>query len=111
MEKYCSYKWNSTYVCVQRLSTIIKQIINVNFVLIRLPRASDAPVVSGGSIFSWGTKFKYTGRTEKEVLEETGPLRKEEPPIQRCQTTCLRRKASSVPATPSTPSQDLVEIS
>ncbi|XP_076684318.1 FERM domain containing isoform X3 [Andrena cerasifolii] len=75
-----------------------------------LPRASDAPVVSGGSIFSWGTKFKYTGRTEREVLEETGPLRTEEPPIQRCQTTCLRRKASSVPATPSTPSQDLVEI-
>ncbi|XP_032679020.1 FERM domain-containing protein 5 isoform X2 [Odontomachus brunneus] len=75
-----------------------------------LPRASDAPVVSGGSIFSWGTKFKYTGRTEREVLEESGPLRKEEPLIQRCQTTCLRRKASSVPATPSTPSQDLVEI-
>ncbi|XP_012277275.1 FERM domain-containing protein 5 [Orussus abietinus] len=75
-----------------------------------LPRASDAPVVSGGSIFSWGTKFKYTGRTEREVLEETGPLRKEEPPIQRCQSTGLRRKASSVPATPSTPSQDLVEI-
>ncbi|XP_067204691.1 FERM domain-containing protein 5 isoform X2 [Linepithema humile] len=75
-----------------------------------LPRASDAPVVSGGSIFSWGYKFKYTGRTEREVLEEAGPLRKEEPPIQRCQTTCLRRKASSVPATPSTPSQDLVEI-
>ncbi|XP_015594364.1 FERM domain-containing protein 5 isoform X6 [Cephus cinctus] len=75
-----------------------------------LPRASDAPVVSGGSIFSWGTKFKYTGRTEKEVLEETGPLRKDEPPIQRCQSTGLRRKASSVPATPSTPSQDLVEI-
>ncbi|XP_011333183.1 FERM domain-containing protein 5 isoform X5 [Ooceraea biroi] len=74
-----------------------------------LPRASDAPVVSGGSIFSWGYKFKYTGRTEREVLE-AGPLRKEEPPIQRCQTTCLRRKASSVPATPSTPSQDLVEI-
>jgi len=67
-------------------------------------------VLSGGSIFSWGYKFKYTGRTEREVLEEAGPLRKEEPPIQRCQTTCLRRKASSVPATPSTPSQDLVEI-
>ncbi|XP_046752103.1 FERM domain-containing protein 5 isoform X2 [Diprion similis] len=77
-----------------------------------LPRASDAPVVSGGSIFSWGTKFKYTGRTEKEVLEETGPLRKEEPAIQRgnARTSSLRRKASSVPATPSTPSQDLVEI-
>ncbi|XP_076236582.1 FERM domain containing isoform X2 [Calliopsis andreniformis] len=75
-----------------------------------LPRASDAPVVSGGSIFSWGTKFKYTGRTEKEVLEESGALRKEESPTERCQSTCLRRKASSVPATPSTPSQDLVEI-
>ncbi|XP_011498476.1 PREDICTED: band 4.1-like protein 3 [Ceratosolen solmsi marchali] len=75
-----------------------------------LPRASDAPVMSGGSIFSWGTKFKYTGRTEREVLEETGPLRKEEPPIQRCHSAGLRRKASSVPATPSTPSQDLVEI-
>ncbi|XP_053974673.1 FERM domain-containing protein 5 isoform X6 [Hylaeus anthracinus] len=75
-----------------------------------LPRASDAPVVSGGSIFSWGTKFKYTGRTEKEVLEEMSPLQKDEPSAQRCQTSCLRRKASSVPATPSTPSQDLVEI-
>ncbi|XP_043477731.1 FERM domain-containing protein 5 isoform X5 [Leptopilina heterotoma] len=75
-----------------------------------LPRASDAPVLSGGSIFSWGTKFKYTGRTEREVLEEAGPLRNEEPPIQRCHSTGLRRKASSVPATPSTPSQDLVEI-
>ncbi|XP_058805931.1 FERM domain-containing protein 5 isoform X2 [Phymastichus coffea] len=76
-----------------------------------LPRAKDAPVMSGGSIFSWGTKFKYTGRTEREVLEQTGPLRKEDPPpIQRCHSTGLRRKASSVPATPSTPSQDLVEI-
>lgn len=99
---------------VQRPMKLIKQpskSLTEHSLLIRLPRASDAPVVSGGSIFSWGTKFKYTGRTEKEVLEETGPLRKEEPPIQRCQTTCLRRKASSVPATPSTPSQDLVEIS
>ncbi|XP_011302670.1 protein 4.1 isoform X2 [Fopius arisanus] len=87
-----------------------------------LPRASDAPVVSGGSIFSWGTKFKYTGRTEREVLEETAAaasagsaeassLRgKGDTPVQRCQTTGLRRKASSVPATPSTPSQDLIEI-
>ncbi|XP_033342122.1 FERM domain containing isoform X1 [Megalopta genalis] len=76
-----------------------------------LSSASDAPVVSGGSIFSWGTKFKYTGRTEKEVLEEMSPRRKDEDsPTDRCQTSCVRRKASSVPATPSTPSQDLVEI-
>lgn len=86
-----------------------------------MPKAADAPVVSGGSIFSWGTKFKYTGRTEREVLEENATslssgegssLRsKSDTPVQRCQTSGLRRKASSVPATPSTPSQDLIEIS
>lgn len=81
-----------------------------NLIFCRLPRASDAPVMSGGSIFSWGTKFKYTGRTEREVLE-SGLLRKVEPPIQRSNSTSgLRRKASSVPATPSTPSQDCCEI-
>ncbi|XP_076640792.1 FERM domain containing [Halictus rubicundus] len=75
-----------------------------------LPSAADAPVVSGGSIFSWGTKFKYTGRTEKEVLEEMSPRRKEDSPTERSQTSRVRRKASSVPVTPSTPSQDPVEI-
>lgn len=69
-----------------------------------LPTSSDAPsVVSGGGFFSWGTKFKYTGRTEREILEDTGSLTREEPSIQR--TSSLRRKASSVPATPSTPLQ------
>ncbi|CAH0562655.1 unnamed protein product [Brassicogethes aeneus] len=69
-----------------------------------LPTSSDAPsVVTGGGFFSWGTKFKYTGRTEREILEDTGSLTREEPSIQR--TSSLRRKASSVPATPSTPLQ------
>ncbi|KAK0169162.1 hypothetical protein PV327_002906 [Microctonus hyperodae] len=88
-----------------------------------LPRASDAPIVSGGSIFSWGTKFKYTGKTEREVLEETAAVSagsgeevsssigdKSDGTAQHCQITGFRRKASSVPATPSTPSQDLIEI-
>lgn len=70
----------------------------------RLPTSSDAPsVVSGGGFFSWGTKFKYTGRTEREILEDTETKQREEPNIQR--TSSLRRKASSVPATPSTPLQ------
>ncbi|XP_022915176.2 FERM domain-containing protein 5 [Onthophagus taurus] len=69
-----------------------------------LPTSSDAPsVVTGGGFFSWGTKFKYTGRTEKEILEDNANLNREEPSIQR--TASLRRKASSVPATPSTPLQ------
>lgn len=70
-----------------------------------LPSSSDAPtVVTGGSFFSWGTKFRYSGRVEKEILEDIGPLRREEPSINRnFRTSSLRRKASSVPATPSTP--------
>jgi hypothetical protein len=67
-------------------------------------------VVTGGSFFSWGTKFRYSGRTEREIQEDIGPLRRDEPPIKR--TSSLRRKASSVPATPSTPvGTELGEIS
>ncbi|KAB0801133.1 hypothetical protein PPYR_05487 [Photinus pyralis] len=69
-----------------------------------LPSSSDAPsVVSGGGLFSWGSKFKYTGRTEREILEDNRSPSREQPTIQR--TSSLRRKASSVPATPSTPLQ------
>lgn len=60
-------------------------------------------MVTGGGFFSWGTKFKYTGRTEREILEDNDAPQREEPSIQR--TSSLRRKASSVPATPSTPLQ------
>lgn len=60
-------------------------------------------MVTGGGFFSWGTKFKYTGRTEKEILVDSENLSREEPSIQR--SASLRRKASSVPATPSTPLQ------
>ncbi|XP_069700250.1 FERM domain-containing protein 5 isoform X3 [Periplaneta americana] len=70
-----------------------------------LPSSSEAPtVVTGGSFFSWGTKFRYSGRVEREILEDIGPLRREEPAINRSfRSSSLRRKASSVPATPSTP--------
>ncbi|KAF5283387.1 hypothetical protein FQA39_LY04763 [Lamprigera yunnana] len=69
-----------------------------------LPSSSDAPsVVSGGGLFSWSTKFKYTGRTEREILQDNTSPSREQPAIQR--TSSLRRKASSVPATPSTPLQ------
>lgn len=59
--------------------------------------------MSGGGLFSWGTKFKYTGRTEREILEDNRSPSREQPTVQR--TSSLRRKASSVPATPSTPLQ------
>ncbi|XP_045481877.1 FERM domain-containing protein 5 isoform X1 [Harmonia axyridis] len=69
-----------------------------------LPTGSDSrAVVTGGGLFSWGTKFKYSGRTEREILESSNSLGRDEPSIKR--TSSLRRKASSVPATPSTPLQ------
>ncbi|KAG8327287.1 FERM domain-containing protein 5 [Homalodisca vitripennis] len=66
-----------------------------------LPSSADAPsVVTGGSFFSWSSsKFRYSGRVEKEILEDPA-LRRDEPSITR---SSLRRKANSVPATPSTP--------
>ncbi|CAB3241098.1 unnamed protein product [Arctia plantaginis] len=66
-----------------------------------LPSSSDACVYSGGGLFSWGTKFKYFGRTEREILERDGLLAPRD--SQDDPTTGGKRKASSVPATPSTP--------
>ncbi|KAL5278706.1 FRMD5 family protein [Megaselia abdita] len=73
-----------------------------------LPNSQNASVVTGGGFFSWGTKFKYTGRTEREILTETiNELRE-----QKLTNTGTpgNRKASSVPATPSSPAGDLAQI-
>ncbi|XP_052757766.1 FERM domain-containing protein 5 [Galleria mellonella] len=67
-----------------------------------LPSSSEASVYSGGGLFSWGTKFKYVGRTEREILERDGLLAPREP-HEEGSSTGGKRKASSVPATPSTP--------
>ncbi|KAJ2948028.1 hypothetical protein O0L34_g9825 [Tuta absoluta] len=67
-----------------------------------LPSSSDACVYSGGGLFSWGTKFKYFGRTEREILERDGLLAPRDSQ-EGGSTAGGKRKASSVPATPSTP--------
>lgn len=64
-----------------------------------LASSADASVVSGGGFFSWGTKFKYVGRTEREILEHDGLLSNRDSQDE----PASKRKASSVPATPSTP--------
>ncbi|CAG9135907.1 unnamed protein product [Plutella xylostella] len=46
-----------------------------------LPSASDACVYTGGGLFSWGTKFKYFGRTEREILERDGLLPPRDHPV------------------------------
>ncbi|XP_061402411.1 FERM domain-containing protein 3-like, partial [Musca vetustissima] len=72
-----------------------------------LPNSQNAAVVSGGGFFSWGTKFKYTGRTEREILTESiNALREQK--LNNSSTN--KRKASSVPATPSSPPGDFEQI-
>ncbi|XP_026320190.1 FERM domain-containing protein 5 isoform X2 [Hyposmocoma kahamanoa] len=68
-----------------------------------LASSSDACVYSGGGLFSWGTKFKYVGRTEREILERDGLLAPRDHQDEGSSTSGGKRKASSVPATPSTP--------
>lgn len=70
-------------------------IINLNY---RLPSSSDVPNVSGGGFFSWGTKFRYSGRVEREILEDMS-ITRESPSVTRVGS--LRRKSSSEPPTPS----------
>lgn len=64
--------------------------------------------MSGGGFFSWGTKFRYSGRTEREILTEgISALRQQQ---NANNTSPSKRKANSVPATPSSPQGDLAEI-
>lgn len=61
--------------------------------------------MSGGGLFSFGAKFRYYGRTEREIISESlAALRKE------ANTSPSKRKANSVPATPSSPQEGLVGI-
>lgn len=73
----------------------------------RLPNSQHAAVVSGGGFFSWGTKFRYTGRTEREILTESINALREQ---KMTNSSSSKRKASSVPATPSSPQGDLAQI-
>ncbi|KPJ07350.1 FERM domain-containing protein 5 [Papilio machaon] len=78
------------------------EVNKINFEGRMLPSSSDACVYSGGGLFSWGTKFKYVGRTEREILERDGLLAPRDH-SEEGSSGGGRRKASSVPATPSTP--------
>lgn len=72
-----------------------------------LPNSQNASVVSGGG-FMRGTKFRYSGRTEREILTENlNALRQQH---LANNTSPSKRKANSVPATPSSPQGDLAEI-
>ncbi|XP_054744052.1 FERM domain-containing protein 5 isoform X1 [Anastrepha obliqua] len=71
-----------------------------------LPRCGNAYVNCGGGIFSRGTKFKYTGRTEREILTD---IITSNCPLETNGSE-NRKKANSMPATPSSPKGDLSNI-
>lgn len=64
--------------------------------------ASDIPSsVRGGGIF--GTRFRYCGRVQKEILEDPGPLRASDSVISRTPLTrslSRNNKTRSLPHTP-----------
>lgn len=70
-----------------------------------LPNSRNANVMSGGGFFS-GSKFRYSGRTEREILSEGISALKE----RLANSSPSKRKSNSVPATPSSPQGDLAEI-
>lgn len=84
------------------------ELINICLTYFRLPNSQNASVVSGGGFFSWGTKFKYTGRTEREILTESITALREQ---KLNNSSASDRKTRSVPATPSSPKGYLQEIS
>lgn len=73
----------------------------------RLPNSQHASVMSGGG-FIRGTKFRYTGRTEREILTESLNALRQQHLLNN--TSPSKRKANSVPATPSSPQGDLAEM-
>lgn len=63
--------------------------------------------MSGGG-FIRGTKFRYTGRTEREILTESLNALRQQHLLNN--TSPSKRKANSVPATPSSPQGDMAEM-
>lgn len=60
--------------------------------------------MSGGGLFSFGAKFRYYGRTEREILSESLAA------LKRDRDSPSKRKANSVPATPSSPQEGLLGL-
>lgn len=72
------------------------------------PNGQNPQTFSGGSFFNH-SKFRYFGRTEREILSESLHSLKQS---SNTSSPTGKRKASSVPATPSSPQEmtDLREL-
>lgn len=56
-------------------------------------------VVTGGSFFSRGSRFRYAGKCEKEVVEESSGILREPPTVNRVSLKNIGR-STSLPTTP-----------
>ncbi|XP_076348230.1 uncharacterized protein LOC143245860 [Tachypleus tridentatus] len=75
----------------------------------RAESSAEVPsVTTGGGLFSKGSKFRYSGRVEKEVIEVMTNFHRDPPQFQRSflRTLSFRHKSESYPTTPATPSKD-----
>lgn len=64
------------------------------FLPFSLPNSQNASVMSGGG-FMRGTKFRYSGRTEREILTESLNALRQQHLLNN--TSPSKRKANSVP--------------
>ncbi|GFT73454.1 FERM domain-containing protein 5 [Nephila pilipes] len=71
--------------------------------------SSDVPTVTtSGGIFSRGCKFRYSGRVEKEIVEDTKNILREQPQFQRSFTRppSFRKYIDGYSSSPSTSPRD-----
>uniref|UniRef100_T1JFR0 Moesin/ezrin/radixin homolog 1 n=1 Tax=Strigamia maritima TaxID=126957 RepID=T1JFR0_STRMM len=74
-----------------------------------LSTSSQVPsVVTGGSFFSRGSRFRYSGRVEKEILEDTHMIKREQPLFVRnsLRSFSLRQKSASFSNPSQTPANE-----
>lgn len=74
--------------------------------------SSEVPqVTTGGGLLSRGSKFRYSGRVEKEVVEEMKNIKRDAPYFQRCLTrpSSFRHKGDEYSHTAPTSPQEIGE--
>lgn len=70
------------------------------FLIYRLENSNkQGVVVTGGSFFSRGSRFRYAGKCEKEVVEESSGILREPPTVNRVSLKNIGR-STSLPTTP-----------
>lgn len=100
IEQMLFFTWVYAFIPVRPIHSII-------VLILRLPNSQNASIMSGGG-FMRGTKFRYTGRTEREILTESLNALRQQHLLNN--TSPSKRKANSVPATPSSPQGDMADI-